>query len=99
MCSGLKSEILSIGRAFYCIFFIHLFLHNLSVLNSNLSNNILYLVMTFTFKLAKQNGHQNVNKTPYFLWFIAHESTIYGFWKIFIREIYIECLWKEITFI
>ena len=33
------------------IFCIHLFLHNLGELNSNLSNNILYLV-TFTFKLA-----------------------------------------------
>ena len=34
-------------------FFIHLFLHNLCVLSSNLSDNILYFV-TFTYKLAKQ---------------------------------------------
>ena len=39
-------------------FFIHLFLDNLCLLNSNLSANILYLV-TFTFKLAK---HKMTNK-------------------------------------
>ena len=49
--SGLKSEILSIGRYLVYIF-IHLFLHNLGVLNLHLSNNILYLV-AFAFKLAK----------------------------------------------
>ena len=54
------------------------------VLNSTLSDNILYLV-TFNFKLAKkQNGCKNVKKPKYFLCFFAHESTIESFWKIFI---------------
>ena len=48
---GLKAEILSIGQQFN-IYLYPLFLHKLGVLNSNLSNNIIYLV-TFTFKLAK----------------------------------------------
>ena len=56
---SVKSEILSIDRHFSVYFFLHLFLHNLSVLNTNLSNNILYLV-TFTFKLAK---HKMAAKT------------------------------------
>ena len=53
---------------------LRLFLLNLCVLNSNLSDIILYLV-TFTFILAKhKKGRQNVRKSPYFLWFIAHVS-------------------------
>ena len=45
---NLKHEILL--EILVYTFFIHLFLHNLCVLNSNLSDNILYLA---TFKLAK----------------------------------------------
>ena len=81
-----------------CIVFIHFLLHNVCVLNSNMLDNILYLV-TFTFKSAKQkNCCQNVEKLPCSLWFVAHESTIYGFSKIFIWYFF-KCLWKEITFI
>ena len=49
---GLKSETWSFAREFSVYFFIHLFLHNVCVLKSNLSDSILYL-MTFTFKLLK----------------------------------------------
>ena len=57
---------------FLCIFLYPLVV-NLCVLNSNLSDNILYLV-TFTYKLAKhktQNGCQNVKKPLYFLCFFC----------------------------
>ena len=40
--SGLKSEKWSLSRDFSKLFFIDLPLHNLCVLNSNLSDNILY---------------------------------------------------------
>ena len=49
---GLKSETWDFAREFSVYFLTHLFLHNLCVLNSNLSVNILYLV-TFTFTLVK----------------------------------------------
>ena len=40
------------SRIFCVYFFNHLFLHNLFVVNSDLPDDILYLV-TFTYKLAK----------------------------------------------
>ena len=61
MCSylGLKSEIFNFGQYFTVKFFTHFVLHNLGVLNSNRSDDILDLVPS-TFKLAKQkNGRQN----------------------------------------
>ena len=46
-------------------FFIHLFLYNLCVINSNLSDNILYFGDLY-LKISKtQNGCQNVKKTPF----------------------------------
>ena len=49
----MKYEIVNFAPYLSVEFCIHLFLHNLGVLNANLSNNILSL-MSFTFKLAKQ---------------------------------------------
>ena len=66
----------------FCVYFFnHLFLHNVCVMIQNLSDTILYLV-TFTYKLAKQNGCQNVKKPPYVIWFIAHKSTISVFERL-----------------
>ena len=60
-------------------FIIYLFLHNLCVLNENLSDNILYLV-SFTFKLLKQ---KMTAKTTSLLYFFTHKCTIYGYgWLI-----------------
>ena len=50
--NGLEYETLNIARHLSPVFF-HLFLHNLGVLSSNLSDDILSLV-SFTFKLGKQ---------------------------------------------
>ena len=61
-----------------------MFLHNLRVLNSNLSDNILYLV-TFTFKLAKHKMAAEIQRYPrIFYVFFVQESTIDDFCKIFI---------------
>ena len=49
----MESETLHFARYVGVDFCINLCLHNLSVWNTNLSNNILYL-MSFTIKLAKQ---------------------------------------------
>ena len=67
----MKSEILSIGRYFSVYFLIHLFLHNLGVLNSSLSNDILYLV-TFTFKLAKQKMAAEMLIKPHIFYRLSH---------------------------
>ena len=69
--SELKSEILSIGRYFRVYFFIHLFLHNLGVLNLNLSYNILYL-LTFTFKLAKHKMTAKMLIKPHIFYGLSH---------------------------
>ena len=45
------------------VYIFHLFLHNLGVLKSSLSNDILYLV-TFTFKLAKHKMAVKMLITP-----------------------------------
>ena len=61
-------------------------------MNSNLSENILYLV-TFTYKLAKHK-----TAAPRFLYFIAHESTLF-----FVQDFYyinfVLVSWEEMTFI
>ena len=48
----MKFETFKFARYFSALFCIHLFLHNMGVLHSNLSDNILYFV-TFTFKFTK----------------------------------------------
>ena len=48
-----------------------LFLHNLYVLNSNLSDNILYLV-TFTFILAKHKMATKMLRTPHIFYSLSH---------------------------
>ena len=50
---GWNPKKLHFARHLRVEFIIYLFLHNLCVLNENLSDNILYLV-SFTFKLLKQ---------------------------------------------
>ena len=62
---GLKSEAFNFARHIIIQFVINLFLHNLSVPNSNQSNIVPYLV-SFTFKLAKQ---KMTAKTTYLLLF------------------------------
>ena len=54
----MKSKTWNFARDFNVYFCIHLFLHNLRVLNVDLSDNVLYLD-TFTYKLAK---HKMVTK-------------------------------------
>ena len=70
--SGPIFEICEHARHFLVEFVIHLFLHNCSVLNSNLPDDILYSVF-FTFKLAKKNGRQNINKTT-FIYGLSHRN-------------------------
>ena len=95
MCS-VRAEILSIGRYFSVYFFIHLFLRNLGVLNVHLLNNILDLV-TFTFKLAKHKMAAKMLIKPRIFYGLSHmKAQLLMISGIFI--IYIECLWKEITF-
>ena len=56
--------------------FYPLFLHNLCVLNSNLSDNIQYLV-TFTFKLAKHKIATKMLREPYILYSLSHIKAQY----------------------
>ena len=53
-----------------------MYLHNVCVLNSNLSVNILYLV-TFTFKLAKLN--MATKKKPHYLYSLSHMKAQFMF--------------------
>ena len=64
----------SFAPDFSVYFFIHLFLHNLCVLNSNLSDNILYLV-TFTFKLAKHKMATKMLRKPHIFYIPAVRLT------------------------
>ena len=55
---------MKLARDFSVYFCIHLFLHNVCVLNANLSDNVLYLE-TFTFKLAKHKMATKMLRKPY----------------------------------
>ena len=72
--SRLKSEILSVGRYFSVYFLIHLFLHNLGVLNSSFSDNTLYFA-TFTFKLAKHKMAAKILIKPRIFYGLSHMKT------------------------
>ena len=56
----------------------YLFLHNMCVLNSNLSDNILYLV-TFTFKLAKHKMATKMLREPHIFYSLSHMKAQFMF--------------------
>ena len=67
---------------FSIYFLIHLFLHNVCVLNSNLSVNILYLV-TFTFKLAKHKMATEMLRKPHISYSLSHMKAQFMFLQDF----------------
>ena len=71
---GLKYDTLNFAGHLSLYFSSRLLLHNFHVLNSNLSNKIIYL-LSFTFKLAKQ---KMAAKTTYFLYFCY--KLLHDFW-------------------
>ena len=75
---GLKYETLNFALQLRLYFLSRLFLHNWCVLNSNLSDKIIYLV-SFTFKKAKQ---KMATKTTFFLYLCY--KLLHDFW--FLRD-------------
>ena len=73
------------------VFLIHLFLHNMGVLNSSLSIDILYLV-TFTFKLAKHKMAAKMLIKPRIFYGLSHMSAQFlvswFFFEIFISSVF-----------
>ena len=81
-------------------FFIHLFLHNLCALNSNLSDTILYLV-TVTFKLAEHKMATKMLRKPNrpIFYDLSHIKGQFMVSAIFLIDNFFLYLWEERTFI
>ena len=75
-----------------------LFLHNLYVLNANLSDNVLYLE-TFSFKLAKHKMTTKMLREPHIFYSLSHINAQLMVSARFIIHDFFLCVWKEITFI
>ena len=84
---GLKSETWNFARDFSVYFLIHLFLHNVCVLNSNLSVYILYLV-TFTFKLAKHKMSTKMLRKHHIFYSLSHMKAQFMFFARFLIDIF-----------
>ena len=83
---GLKYKILNFDRHLSANYFLRLFLHNLGVLNLNMSVNILSLV-SFTFIKAKQQMAAKTTSVSYFCYILLHD-----FWFLHDLELIHLCI-------
>ena len=82
---GLKSETWNFALDFSVYFCIHLFLHNLRMLNENLSDNVLYLE-TSTFKLAKYKIATKMLGKPHISYSLTHINAQFIFFARFLID-------------
>ena len=71
--------------------FVLFFLHNLCVLNANLSDNVLYLE-TFTFKLAKHKMATKMLRKSHIFYSLSHINAQFIVSVRFALAIFLLCL-------